>query len=112
MNMYVIIFQVLNIKKEKIICFVFVYLEIFFFVVYFFEDKNCGCGYVIMFVSELLFEELMVKNFFKKNINFWFNECGLSKFEVINEVINWKNFVYIFKELEEVKNEVIRELWS
>ncbi|WP_228709080.1 hypothetical protein [Klebsiella pneumoniae] len=52
------------------------------------------------------------ENSLKKNINFWFNECGLSKSEVINEVINWKNFAYTLKELEEAKNEAIRELRS
>ncbi|MCT9950876.1 hypothetical protein [Klebsiella pneumoniae] len=64
------------------------------------------------FLSELLSEELTAKNSLKKNINFWFNECGLSKSEVINEVINWKNFAYTLKELEEAKNEAIRELRS
>ena len=67
MNTYVITFQALNTKKEKITCSAFVH-------------------------SETLF--LAVQS------------------EVINEVINWKNFAYTLKELEEAKNEAIKELRS
>ncbi|WP_252408641.1 hypothetical protein [Escherichia coli] len=88
MNTYVITFQALNTKKEKITCSAFVHSETLFLAVHSFEDKNRGRGYVITSVSELLSEELTAKNSLKKNINFWFNECGLSKSEVINEVIN------------------------
>ncbi|WP_407129744.1 hypothetical protein [Citrobacter cronae] len=111
--------NVLNVQKfpiskltPKITCSAFVHSETLFLAVHSFEDKNRGRGYVITSVSELLSEELTAKNSLKKNINFWFNECGLSKSEVINEVINWKNFAYTLKELEEAKNEAIRELRS
>ncbi|HGJ4980421.1 TPA: hypothetical protein ACJGRR_003632 [Salmonella enterica subsp. enterica serovar Charity] len=112
MNTYVITFQALNTKKEKITCSAFVHSETLFLAVHSFEDKNRGRGYVITSASELLSEELTANNSLKKNINFWFNECGLSKSEVINEVTNWKNFAYTLKELEEAKNEAIRELRS
>ncbi|EBV2865031.1 TPA: hypothetical protein IEO78_004199 [Escherichia coli] len=112
MNTYVITFQALNSKKEKITCSAFVHSETLFLAVHSFEDKNRGRGYAITSVSELFDDELTAKNSLKKNINFWFNECGLSKSEVINEVINWKNFAYTIKELEEAKNEAIRELRS
>ena len=94
MNTYVITFQALNTKKEKITCSAFVHSETLFLAVHSFEDKNRGRGYAITSVSEL------------------FNERGLSKSEVINEVINWKNFAYTLKELEEAKNEAIKELRS
>ncbi|HBW3051303.1 TPA: hypothetical protein MEW76_004915 [Klebsiella aerogenes] len=112
MNTYVITFQALNVKKEKIICSAFVHSETLFLAVHSFEDKNRGRGYVITSVNELLTDELTAKNSLKKNINFWFNECGLSKEEIIKEINHWKYFAYSIKELEEAKEEAIRELRS
>jgi hypothetical protein len=112
MNTYVITFKSLNAKKEAINCTAFFKSETLFLAVHSFEDKNRGRGYVITSVNELLTDELTAKNSLKKNINFWFNECGLSKEEIIKEINNWKNFAYTLKELEEAREEAIRELRS
>ncbi|MCT9950840.1 hypothetical protein N7224_26185, partial [Klebsiella pneumoniae] len=52
MNTYVITFQALNTKKEKITCSAFVHSETLFLAVHSFEDKNRGRGYVITSVRE------------------------------------------------------------
>ncbi|HBA8604292.1 TPA: hypothetical protein J1145_004117 [Escherichia coli] len=110
MNIYVITFKSLNAKKEVISCSAFVHSETLFLAVHSFEDKNRGRGYEITEVKELITEELTAKNSLQKNISFWFNECGLSKVEILKEIENWKNFAFTLKELQEAKKEAIREL--
>ncbi|SAG83575.1 Uncharacterised protein [Enterobacter hormaechei] len=112
MNTYVITFKSLNAKKEAINCTAFVHSETLFLAVHSFEDKNRGRGYVITSVNELMTDELTAHNSLKKNISFWFNECGLNKKEIIAEINNWKNIAFTLKELEEAKTEAIRELQS
>jgi hypothetical protein len=53
-------------------------------------------------VREVDNNELSAINSLKKNVTFWFNECGLSK-EGFKESESWFNFAFTTKEQNEAK---------
>ncbi|WPM86362.1 hypothetical protein QNH14_23915 (plasmid) [Apirhabdus apintestini] len=63
-----------------------------------------------MSVREVDNNELSAINSLKKNVTFWFNECGLSKEGVLREIESWFNFAFTTKEQNEAKREVINLL--
>ncbi|EHU0559619.1 hypothetical protein KYY48_004598 [Salmonella enterica] len=110
MKTYAIDFKSVNVKKETINCTSFIQSETIFLAVHAFEEKNRGRGYITLSVREVDNNELSAINSLKKNVTFWFNECGLPKESVLKEIESWFNFAFTTKEQNEAKREVINLL--
>ncbi|EII2859108.1 hypothetical protein ACM55R_23280 [Enterobacter hormaechei] len=110
MKTYAIDFKSVNVKKETISCISFIQSETLFLAIHTFEEKNRGRGYITLSVREVDNNELSAINSLKKNVTFWFNECGLSKEGVLREIESWFNFAFTTKEQNEAKREVINLL--
>jgi hypothetical protein len=110
MKTYAIDFKSVNVKKESINCISFIESETLFLAIHTFEEINRGRGYITLSVREVDNNELSAINSLKKNVTFWFNECGLSKEDVLREIESWFNFAFTTKEQNEAKREVINLL--
>jgi hypothetical protein len=110
MKTYIIDFKAVNVNKHVIICTAFVRSETLFLAIQSFEEKNRGRSYVALSARELDNTELSAINSLKKNVAFWFDECGLSKERVLREINTWFNFAFTTDEQREAKKEVIEIL--
>ena len=110
MKTYIIDFNALNVNKHVITCTAFLRSETLFLAIQSFEQKNRGRGYVALSARELDNTELSAINSLKKNVAFWFDECGLSKEEVLREVNAWFNFAFTTEEQNKAKKEIIEIL--
>ncbi|RKT89337.1 hypothetical protein BJ925_0314 [Rahnella aquatilis] len=107
MKTYIIDFKCLNVNKDVITCTAFVRSETLFLAINSFEEKNRGRGYVAMSARELDNTEISAINSLKKNVAFWFDECGLSKEGVLSKINAWFNFAFTTDEQNEAKKEII-----
>ena len=110
MKTYIIDFNALNVNKHVITCTAFVRSETLLLAIHSFEIKNRGRGYVVLSARELDNTEISAINSLKKNVAFWFDECGLSKERVLREVNAWFNFAFTTEEQNKAKKEIIEIL--
>ncbi|HBA4338120.1 TPA: hypothetical protein J5F77_003738 [Escherichia coli] len=54
--------------------------------------------------------EISAINSLKKNVAFWFDECGFSKEGVLSNIDGWFNFAFTTEEQNEAKKEIIEIL--
>lgn len=110
MKTYIIDFNALNVNKDVITCTAFVRSETLPLAIHSFEIKNRGRGYVVLSARELDNTEISAINSLKKNVAFWFDECGLSKEGVLSNIDGWFNFAFTTEEQNEAKKEIIEIL--
>lgn len=48
----------------------------------------------------------------RRNVKFWFDDCGYNQEQVIKQIAKWVNFAYAPSEQDQAKKEILKELNS